>query len=394
MKIQFNLKLLQILSLIVLIISTSCKEDVKHDGYYISGTANYPDNTEIKLIENLPGMLTGKVIDSTLIKNNQFEFKGKVNQVDYVNISVDSKYKGSFFLENSEISIALNDDSFTPIINGSKMTDTYNEIQAKISEVYKQKKYDTIKKVSAQIGKAKKLGDKKLLDKTLANLNNLTPLIEEQAQSVKNIKFDFIKANPSSPVAIHVLGYTFIEGSMNRDELKEYYHLFTGDAIKTFFYKEHMTSVYKNAFENLQVGTIAPDFTLPTTTTTNITLSKVKAKYILVDFWASWCVPCRASFPHLKELRKKYAKNGDFEIVGVGTADPKDKLLKAIKEDNTPWIHVFDIAENHQYGEIAKKYSVPHLPTTFLIESKTLKIILRDPRKEELDSKLEALFGN
>ncbi|WP_111709914.1 TlpA disulfide reductase family protein [Lutibacter citreus] len=393
MKIQFNLKLLQALSLIVLIISTSCKEDIKHDGYYISGTANYPDNTQIKLIENLPGMLTGKVIDSTLITNNHFEFKGKVDHVDYVNISVDSKYKGSFFLENSEINIALDNNSFTPIITGSKMMDTYNEIQAKISEVYQQKKYDTINKVSVEIGKAKQSGDKKLLEKALADLNNILPLEEERQTEAKNIKFNFIKANPNSPIAIHVLGYTFIEGNMSRDELKEYYPLFTGDAIKTFFYKEHMTKVYKNAFENLQVGTIAPDFTLPTTTT-NITLSKVKAKYILVDFWASWCVPCRASFPHLKELRKKYAKNGDFEIVGVGTADPKDKLLKAIKEDNTPWIHVFDIAENHQYGEIAKKYGVPHLPTTFLIESKTLKIILRDPRKEELDTKLKELFGH
>ncbi|UMB60838.1 AhpC/TSA family protein [Lutibacter sp. A80] len=393
MKIQFNLKLLQIVSLIVLFISTSCKEDVKHDGYYISGTANYPNNTQIKLIENLPGMLTGKVIDSTVITNGHFEFKGKVNHVDYVNISVDSKYKGSFFLENSKINIALNNNSFNPIITGSKMMDTYNEIQAKISEVYQQKKYDTIHKVSAEIGKAKQFGDKKLLDKALANLNKLTPLIEEQRQAVKNIKFNFIKANTSSPIAIHVLGYTFIEGSMSRPELKEYYHLFTGDAIKTFFYKEHMTKVYKNAFENLVIGSVVPDFTLNSLNNEKVTLSEIKSNYILIDFWASWCVPCRASFPHVKELRTKYIKDS-FKIVGIATADVEEKLLKAIKEDNTPWIHVFDIAENHQYGEIAKKYGVPHLPTTFLIESKTLKIILRDPRKGELDTTLEKLLGN
>ena len=115
---------------------------------------------------------------------------------------------------------------------------------------------------------------------------------------------------------------------------------------------------------------------------------------MLVDFWASWCIPCRASFPHLKELRKQYGTEG-FTIVGIGTADKEDKWRKAIEEDQTPWLHVFDKNEEgkQMYGPVAISYSVPHLPTTFLVD-RDLKIILRNPSKEELDTKLKELFGH
>ncbi|MCK0131654.1 AhpC/TSA family protein [Flavobacteriaceae bacterium F08102] len=372
---------------------TSCKTEVKHNGYYLKGTVNAADNSWVKLVENLPGIINGTIIDSALVSNGKFEFKGKVDHVDYVNIAVNDTYKGSFFLENKDMSIELIDNSFTPVVKGSSMTDELNEMNAQAAATFANKKYDTINSVSIMLNTAKRAGDKSGVDQALVLLDELTPLIEEQQAAVKQLRFNYVKEHPDSPVAVHVLGYQFIESNMTRAELTEYYHLFTGDAKKTFFYREHMTKVYKNAFENLQVGTIAPDFTLQNYAGNDVTLSEVKAKYILVDFWASWCVPCRASFPHLKKLYAQYKNHGDFEVIGVGTADTKDKLMKAVKEDQTPWMHVYDVSENHAYGAIANKYGVPHLPTTFLLDGSTLEILLRDPRKGELDTKLKELFG-
>jgi len=371
---------------------TCCAKKVHHDGYHIKGTVNAANNTQVKLIKNLPGMLTGTVIDSALVTDGRFEFNGKVDHVDYVNIGIDDAYKGSFFLENTEMTIALKDNSFTPEITGATKTAELLGMNAKITAVYDQEKYDTIRKVSQVLNKAKRAGNQPMIAEAMAQLDVLNPLIAEQKATVKQLRFDYVKAHPDSPVAVHVLGYQFIEANMTRAELKEYYNLFSGEATQTFFYKEHMTKVYKNAFENLQVGTMAPDFTLENYSGTDVTLSEVKAKYILVDFWASWCTPCRASFPHLKELYAQYKNDGDFEVIGVGTADPKEKLVNAIEEDQTPWLHVYDVTENHEYGAIAKKYGVPHLPTTFLLDGSTLEILLRDPRKGELDAKLKELF--
>lgn len=120
--------------------------------------------------------------------------------------------------------------------------------------------------------------------------------------------------------------------------------------------------------------------------------TRMPIKDKLVDFWASWCVPCRKSFPHLKDLYTKYNKEG-LEIIGVGTADEEVKWRKAIGEDQTPWKHVYDVGPKRGYGKVSTAYGVPFLPTTFLVDSKGT-IILRNPTKDELDKKLTELFGH
>ncbi|WP_298367464.1 TlpA disulfide reductase family protein [uncultured Lutibacter sp.] len=398
MKFKSVLVVLTLLSFL-----TSCKESVKeekYDGYVISGTVKGIDNVYIKLtntgardIKNI------KIIDSVQIINGKFSFKGKVDNVDMVSVEIDSKFRGRFMLENSPINIAIDvtdlserNSYFTPVVTGSKSHDIYAEIEKKSSAIFDKEKYKPIDELKDLFATAKKTKEQKDLDIAVAKQKELAPLIEERSDAYKQIKYDFVKANPSSPVAVHVLGYQYTEGRMTKEQLKEFYHLFKGEAVKTGFYKYYMTKVYKDNFENLGVGNTAPDFTLTTVNGENFTLSKVKATYKLVDFWASWCIPCRASFPHLKDLRKQYKKDG-FVIVGIGTADEEDKWRKAIEEDKTPWIHVFDASEKRAYGPVAKKYGVPHLPTTFLMDSNQ-KIVLRNPTKEELDAKLKELFGH
>ena len=94
----------------------------------------------------------------------------------------------------------------------------------------------------------------------------------------------------------------------------------------------------------------------------------------------------------MKELYKKYEKDG-FEVVGIGTADEEEKWKKAIKEDQTPWMHLYDSSTEHEWGIVARLYGVPFLPTTFLMDADG-KIILRNPEKKDLDAKLAELFGH
>ncbi|WP_024480468.1 TlpA disulfide reductase family protein [Cellulophaga baltica] len=399
------MKKLALIVITVLIIFYSNKitaQTTTASGYTITGIVKGIDNVYIKLREEgIRDRSEIKTLDSVKITNGKFEFKGKVNLIDMVGLIIDDLYFGRIILENSPISVEIDvtnlnksNPYFVPVVRGSKSHDQYAAVDAKVKAVFKNPKYKPLDALREMYMTAKKTKDPSDMDKANAKQKKLIPLSEERINTMTKIKYDFVRNNPSSPVAVHVLGYQYTEGRMTKDELKEFYHLFKGDARETNFFKHHITKVYKDNFENLGIGNIAPDFTLKTVNNKELTLSKVEGKYLLVDFWASWCIPCRASFPHLKELRKQYGTEG-FTIVGIGTADKEDKWRKAIEEDQTPWLHVFDKNEKgkQMYGPVAISYSVPHLPTTFLVD-RDLKIILRNPSKEELDTKLKELFGH
>ncbi|WP_282135774.1 redoxin family protein [Seonamhaeicola maritimus] len=397
--------ILKIIAVVIAFSSiVSCKDKAadmpENIGYTISGTVKGLESGSIKMMETGPRERSKIVtIDSTHIVNGAFEFEGVTDKVDMVSLIVDSKYHGRFMLENSAIKVDIDVSDlngrnmyYTPVVTGSKSHDQYATVEAQSKAVMEDPKYKALEEVRELFILAKKTNKKEDLEKAENLQKELIPLSKERMDRYKETKFDFVRNNPNSPVAVHVMGYQYTEGRMTKDQLKEFYNLFKGDARETGFFKHYITKVYKDNFENLGVGNTAPDFTLNTVEGNEQTLSKVNAKYKLVDFWASWCIPCRASFPHLKELREQYKKDG-FEVVGVGTADLEDKWRKAIEEDQTPWIHVYDAGEGRMYGPVAKKYGVPHLPTTFLVDAKNT-ILLRNPTKEELDNKLKELFGH
>ena len=374
----------------------------KHDGYTVKGKLIGMDNVKILLRQNSVGRGKERVfnaIDSAIVKDGEFTFQGKIEDPDMYDLLIDGKYTGRMFIENTEIEAnvdasKLSDRDWVAEVQskGSKMQADYDAVEAKANAAFKDPKYKPIEKVHELFGIAKKSGKQEDMDKALALQKELYPLMEERLKAFNKIKFDYVDANPTSPVSVYVMGYQYSEGRMSPDELKKYYKHFTGAATKTNFYKGYITKVYKDNFVNMAIGSTVPNFTLKTPKGEEIDLSTVEGKYILIDFWASWCVPCRASFPGLMKLYKEYHKDG-FEILGVGTCDTQDKWLKAVKEDNTPWLHVFDInPEGRDYGPVAKQYGVPFLPTTFLVDANK-KIILRNASKEELAAKLKELFG-
>ena len=389
------------LCLLMAFYSLSCKKEVKHNGYTINGVVKGLDSGWVKLIET--GVIGEKnaVLDSTKIVNGSFEFKGKVESPDMINLAIGNKVS-RFFLENSAISIEIDSSElkakngpFEAKVLGSKTHDEYTRMNEKAQAVFKDPKYSQLDSLGDIFAKARKSGKKEDMDKALELQKSMRALMEERSNAYISLKHNYAKNNPSSPVAVHVLGFQYSEGRMNKDQLKEFYNLFKGDARETGFFKHYITKVYKDVFENLGEGNKAPDFTLNTVNSEPLSLADVKAKYRLIDFWASWCIPCRNSFPHLKELRKKYGKD-NFEVVGIGTADVEDKWRTAIKDDQIPWPQVFDISPvtngRANYGSVAKKYGVPFLPTTFLIDENQT-IILRNASHEELDVKLEELIG-
>lgn len=398
MKIGFKIKFVLTFCLVAIFAFTSCKKEVTLKGYTVTGTVKGLDEATIKLIE-LDFTDRGSkpnVIDSTQMINGAFTFKGIVEHPDRVSITIGDEFNSTFFLENS--TIALNFDTtesnrgeLKAKVTGSALQEIYDLQQAKIDSITNQDKFAILKTIRPKLEVAYKSKDETKIEAFQAWSSQFKDLQNEQQNERRSFMIQYVKDHPESAVAPWVLNFQFSEGRMSKEEMKTIFPIFKGDAKHTAMFK-YYEKTYNDLFKNLGEGAIAPDFKLNDVNGKEITLSKINAKYKLVDFWASWCVPCRASFPHLKELYNKYGKDG-FEIVGIGTADAEEKWTKAIEEDKTPWMHLNDTGADHQWGKVARQYGVPFLPTAFLMDDNE-KIILRNPKKEELDAKLKELFGH
>lgn len=392
---------------LALLLTMNCKQEEPFYGYTIKGTVKGLDTGWVKVIKpNYTDRENARiVIDSAQIQNGLFEMKGKVAHVDMMDISIDERYRTrrGFLLENSPITIEIDISTadkigrFEALVSGSKMHDAYVAQNKKDNDIFEKEKYASLNALREEGKKAYDSKDETLIAAHKEKFESLAGLMNERQEEYQNAKIKYVLDNPSSPVAPYVLAFQFSEGRMAKDKMKKVYNALTGDAKNTAMYG-YIKKTYTEVFESFGVGATVPDFTLTTLQGEDLSLSEVEGKYILIDFWASWCVPCRASFPHLKELYAKYNKNG-FEVVGIGTADAGSKWKKAIEEDQTEWKHVFDGDVNEEgngkgksYGPVAKTYGVPFLPTTFLIDSER-KIVARQIRGKDIDKMLTELFG-
>lgn len=203
----------------------------------------------------------------------------------------------------------------------------------------------------------------------------------------------FIKEHPAALSSVWLLATSAREYSTA--ELQEAYNSLDA-SLKSSYLGMDVASRIK-IMSAAATGGLAPDFTKPTPDDKMITLSQLKGKYVLIDFWGSWCAPCRASNPHLKELYARYKDKG-LEILGVASEKAPEletaKILwkKAIEKDEMTWPQVI----NNEAGmkvDVVKLYGIDAFPTKILLD-KSGNIIARwiGAESKELDEKLNTIF--
>jgi peroxiredoxin len=132
----------------------------------------------------------------------------------------------------------------------------------------------------------------------------------------------------------------------------------------------------------------APEFTINDAEGNPVSLSSYRGGYLLVDFWASWCVPCRAENPNVVAAYEKY-KEKNFKVLGISLDTDKDRWLKAIAEDKLPWKQLCDFLANK--SEVAQLYNISSIPSNILIDPNG-KIVGKNLRGKDLHNRLDELF--
>jgi peroxiredoxin len=316
--------------------------------------------------------------DSSRIDKGQFVFTGRAATPEFCNLGVSrngsKEFAFGFFIRNGELNLTVNKDSMTDthvVINGSGSATEDEFRRFQISQKGLDSADEAINKYYVA---ARANHDQQQMDSLIA-------VFQKLGIRHKQLVKDFVKGNPSS----YVSGFEVYSNYSYNPDAGELDSLYNGldSTIRFSFYglkiKETLASAQLTA-----IGKPAPAFTANTTDGRMVALSSFKGKYTLVDFWASWCGPCRAENPAVVKAYHKYHPKG-FAILGVSLDETKPEWEKAIKKDGLTWTQVSDM--KGWQSSIAVLYGVKGIPMNFLLD-KEGKIIGKGLRGMDLENKL------
>ena len=363
--------------LVLMIIAVCILHGCKEKGYVIRGEISDADGLEVVLMKFTPDSEPVE-INSCTVKKGKFVMKGKVDFPEYCVMYAGDNGPLQLFVENTAIEIAVDlEGMHESKITGSKETDLLmdfvnlsNDFQEKANEVNEEYMMALFSGETDE-------------EKQNDIISKMRTLEQEHLHSIRQIA----EENPNS-IFTAILLREILLPQLQHDEVEVFANGFDEVNSKSPWVqmlKEHVETV-----KRLAVGQPFIDLTMPAPDGNEISLSDYagKGNYLLIDFWASWCQPCRMANPHLVNLYNKYNKKG-FEIVGISLDREKDEWIKAIEDDKLTWAQMSDLEYWHSEG--AKLYAVTGIPHAVLLD-KEGNILARGIHIDELEEKLEELL--
>lgn len=311
----------------------SCQEAPK--GYVINGEVTGRTDEKIYLKSFRNKMFFD--VDTAEVKEGKFTFKGEVDQPLLFGLATeDMNYPVQLFVENTNMDVQISNDGETITVRNSPVNAIFQENAGKVFE----EGYD---------------------------IDSL------------------VTKYPASPAAAFFL-YRYFTYQLPLDELKATRAKISPELAYCPYVKD-LDGIIKQ-LENVQIGKVAPGFALPDTAGVSVSLSDFRGKYVLLDFWASWCPPCRRENPNVVKAFNEY-KDKNFTIVGISLDKDKSKWLKAIADDNLTWTHLSDL--KYWDSEIPALYGVRGIPSNVLLDPDGV-IIAKNITGEDLHKKLKEVI--
>lgn len=331
-----------------------------------------------------------RIMDSTIMKNGKFTFKGSVNGpkeahlvVKHGNASTQSPATRPvedilpFLIENATINIAAGDSIRNAVITGSVANKDNEEVTALLKPIYD--KYQTLNDEF----KAQSLEKQK----DTAYLNSLDERANVVRDEILAAKRAYIKIHHDKYMSLMAYNSTLPQ-EFDAVTAEKEFNLFDAPLRESDLGKELAARIAK--VKKTQEGMLAPDFTQLDVNGKPVKLSDFRGKYVLLDFWASWCGPCRRENPNVVKAYNDFKAKG-FEVLGVSLdkREDRDKWLQAIQKDGLSWTQVSDLKVWD--NEAAKLYDVNAIPMNFLIDPDG-KIIAKYLRGEALETTLKKVM--
>lgn len=361
------------IALFILISAIGCSQK---EGVTISGQISDLEEGNTAYIDLIVNQEKVTVDSFVVQANGKFEKLLKVDEAGFYRVSFDRHSYVNLILNKEDVKISKNgsDDGPKYIIEGSKDTD-FIERLAQVQRDFE----DEVQELNLQFGQARSQGDMKTMQglqvKYVQMSNAHQKKIKEEIWAMDNSIAGIFSINFLENLEANA---TFLDSLATKYEEQLPESSYTAELRAT-----------AEQFKKLSIGAVAPEINLPTPEGTNLSLSSFKGKYVLVDFWAAWCGPCRRENPNVVRMYNEYHDKG-FEILSVSLDRSKDKWLQAIQQDGLTWNHVSDL--KYFNSQAAQDYQISAIPATYLIGPEG-KIVAKNLRGSSLEAKLKEIFG-
>ena len=383
-------RILMLLTVLTVIIS--CNKAGKNE-YIVSGIVKGIADGKTVVLEKQDEMGQFIPMDTVKVKDGKFMIKGSAKEPEIMLIQVEAlEGKVPFVLENGNINIIVDKDSLQKSkFSGTFNNDVFSKFNDDLTKFQKelQKKLMTFQNANmAKMKAAEQAKDTIVINKLMK---------EYQGMQKEGMEFyvKFAEANPKALLSALIVDSMLNDPAVDIARAKKIYASFSpelkkykpGKSIQTKLNKIGKPVTFAAA---ANVGSVAPDFTAKNPEGKSISLKQSLGKVTIVDFWASWCKPCRVENPNVVALYAKFHAKG-LNILSVSLDKEASAWKDAIAKDNLTWNHVSNLKEFED--PIALQYGINAIPTIFVLDAKGV-IIAKDIRGEELNAKIASLLGS